>query len=110
MVLVPAGEFEMGDGEFDPLRHVYVDAFFIDVYEITTGRFANFLTANGGVAPPDYWEDVELERDSELPVIGVSWHDADAYCRWAGKRLPTDAEWEKAGRRHRFTQVPLGRR
>jgi formylglycine-generating enzyme required for sulfatase activity len=108
MVLVPGGEFQMGDGELDPLRHVHVDPFFIDVYEITTERFASFLTANGGIAPPDHWEDVKLERDRERPVIGVSWHDADGYCRWAGKRLPTDAEWEKAGRGTDSRKFPWG--
>jgi formylglycine-generating enzyme required for sulfatase activity len=97
-MLVPAGAFTMGDDEESPLREVFVDAFYLDKYEVTTSRYAKFLQATGSVRAPDYWEDVGQDRGGDLPVIGVDWHDADSYCRWAGKRLPTDAEWEKAAR------------
>jgi formylglycine-generating enzyme required for sulfatase activity len=97
-MMVPAGTFTMGDDEESPLREVFVDAFYLDKYEVTTSRYAKFLQATGSVNAPDYWEDVGQDRGGDLPVVGVDWHDADGYCRWAGKRLPTDAEWEKAAR------------
>jgi formylglycine-generating enzyme required for sulfatase activity len=97
-MLVPAGNFAMGDDEEAPLREIYTDPFYIDKYEVTTKRYAKFLQATGSVRPPDYWEDARIDSSSELPVVGVDWHDAEAYCRWAGKRLPTEAEWEKAAR------------
>ncbi len=96
--LVPAGAFVMGDDEHAPMREVYVDSFYIDTYEVTTSRYAKFLAATGGIAPPDQWETLEPTKHANLPVIGVSWTDARAYCAWAGRRMPTDAEWEKAAR------------
>jgi formylglycine-generating enzyme required for sulfatase activity len=77
---------------------VYLDAFRIDRDEITTGRYAKFLAATGSVRPPEGWEALRLPKGSNLPVVGVDWADAAAYCAWAGRRLPTDAEWEKAAR------------
>jgi formylglycine-generating enzyme required for sulfatase activity len=97
-VLVPAGNFVMGDDESWPRHPLYLDAFNIDRFEITTGRFAKFLAATGANNVPDDWEQVAGEKSEEMPVIGVSWNDADAYCQWAGRRLPTEAEWEKAAR------------
>ncbi len=95
--LIPAGAFVMGDDEASPKREVYLDAFYIDKFEITLGRYAAFMKATGNVHSPEGWPD-DAERNADLPVVGVDWQDADAYCRWADRRLPTDAEWEKAAR------------
>jgi formylglycine-generating enzyme required for sulfatase activity len=103
MVSVPAGEFWMGSEESDayaaekPRRRVYLDAFRIDKYEVTNALYRRFIDARGHPTP-SYWNDNWNEPNQ--PVVGVSWDDANAYCSWAGKRLPTEAEWEKrrAGR------------
>jgi formylglycine-generating enzyme required for sulfatase activity len=97
-MLIVAGNFTMGDDEEAPLREIYVDAFYLDKYEVTTSRYAKFLQVTGSANPPEGWEEVNLESGGNLPVVGVDWRDADTYCRWAGKRLPTEAEWEKGAR------------
>jgi len=103
MVLVPAGEFTMGspDGvgekEEHPQHTVDLDAFYIDQYEVTTEQYAQFMSATGHSAP-EFWDQVDSSRDGKKPVIGINWDDAQTYCDWAGKRLPTEAEWEKAAR------------
>jgi formylglycine-generating enzyme required for sulfatase activity len=107
-VLVPAGSFIMGDDEVAPRREIYLDAFYIDRYEVTTGRYAKFLASTGSVRPPDEWDELDLNRGDELPVVGVDWNDATAYCKWAGRRLPTDAEWEKAARGTDERRYPWG--
>ena len=108
MTLVAAGEIAMGDGEWSPQRTVYVDAFYIDDYKTTTARYAKFLAATPGFAPPHGWDTVDLQRDGELPVVGVSWQEAQAYCRWVGKRLPSEAEWERAARGTDARTYPWG--
>jgi sulfatase modifying factor 1 len=111
MVLIPAGIFQMGsnDGASDerPLHGVHVDAFYLDKYEVTTERYARFLEATGR-KPPDRWQEVNHTFDWGRPVVGVDWHDADSYCRWAGKRLPSEAEWEKAARGTDNRKYPWG--
>jgi formylglycine-generating enzyme required for sulfatase activity len=106
--LVPAGTFAMGDGEYSPRREIFLDAFYIDRFEITTGRYAKFLAATGSVRLPDEWESLDPGAASELPVVGVDWNDAAAYCAWAGRRLPTEAEWEKAARGSDGRRYPWG--
>lgn len=108
LVRIAGGVFTMGDDEFFPMREVYVNPFYIDAVEITTGRYAKFLAQNGSLAAPDEWESVDLEKQGELPVVGVSWNDAEAYCQWAGKRLPTEAEWERAARDSDQRMYPWG--
>ena len=107
-VLVPAATFTMGDGEESPLRTIHVDAFYLDRFEVTTERFAKFLEATGAISPPDGWDDAKAATARELPVVGVDWREADAYCRWAGKRLPTEAEWERAARGAEARTYPWG--
>ncbi len=106
-MLVPAGPFVMGDDEHSPLREVHLDAFYIDKFEVTLARYAAFLKATGGVQPPDGWPR-DAATHAELPVVGVAWDDAEAYCRWAGKRLPTESEWEKAARGSDQRRYPWG--
>ena len=100
MALIPAGTFEMGsndgrDGE-KPVHTVSLDAFYIDTYPVTNAQYKKFIEA-GGHDKPRLWGDKRFNRPDQ-PVVGVTWYDAMAYCEWAGKRLPTEAEWEKAAR------------
>ena len=108
LVRIEGGVFTMGDDEFFPMREVYVSPFYIDAVEVTTARYAKFLEANGALAPPDEWERVDLKKNGDLPVVGVSWNDADAYCQWVGGDLPTEAEWERAARDGDQRKYPWG--
>lgn len=106
--LISSGVFIMGNDEDSPRREVFVDAFYLDKYEVTVARYAAFVKASGNVGAPEEWNTVDVERDAELPVIGVDWQDANGYCQWAGRRLPTEAQWEKAARGSDERKFPWG--
>jgi formylglycine-generating enzyme required for sulfatase activity len=128
LACVPAGEFKMGseDGDSDekPVHTVYLDAYWIDLTEVTNAMFQQFILATGYRTSAenegwgyvinlntDQWEQINgadwqhprgsgssLEGLEQHPVVQVSWEDAAAYCEWAGRRLPNEAQWEKAAR------------
>jgi formylglycine-generating enzyme required for sulfatase activity len=111
LVFVPAGPFEMGVSPADsaagpdefPRRTVYLDAYWMDQTEVTNGMYT-LCVQEGGCEPlaigvsltrNDYFDNLSY---GEYPVVNVNWEQAAAYCTWAGRRLPTEAEWEKAAR------------
>ena len=102
MKLIPAGEFTMGsyDGEEDeqPVHRVWLDAFYLDRHEVTNAEYKHFLDVAGRKPPYNWIGGVYPRGLAEQPVCVVTWDDAADYARWAGKRLPTEAEWEKAAR------------
>jgi serine/threonine-protein kinase len=124
---VPAGEFIMGSDDEDaktsieggvafpenPVGVVYLDGFWIDQYEVTNRQYAQCVESAGCSPPwapfsetrPKYYDNPEF---SDYPVIYVDWSMARAYCVWAGRRLPTEAEWEKAARGTDGRKYPWG--
>ena len=111
MVLIPAGPFPMGsqDGlpNERPEHTVMLDAYYIDRYEVTLSLYRKFLEAGKHNSPPT-WDDEAAMTVGDRPAIGMRWDSAAAYCQWAGKRLPTEAEWEKAARGTDGHRYPWG--
>jgi formylglycine-generating enzyme required for sulfatase activity len=128
MAMIPAGPFMMGSRatashvgfhvgvDEVPMHEVVLPAFYLDRTEVTNAQYAKFLQVSGRPLPadpkdPDYyrWKGPTPPAGQEqYPVMYVNWYDAQAYCEWAGKRLPTEEEWEKAARGTDQRQWPWG--
>lgn len=126
MALIEGGIYEMGSrrslqelnpgellhhdrhslGPENPAHNVHVDAFSIDIYEVTNADYQEYVKATGAKQPA-YADNPDFNGPRQ-PVVGVSWKEAVKYCKWKGKRLPTEAEWEKASRGKRRVIYPWG--
>jgi formylglycine-generating enzyme len=111
MILIPAGPFTMGSNDGLPAERpehsVTLDAYFIDRYEVSLQLYGTFLQEAQHDAPST-WDDEAYMTVGDRPAVGMAWADAAAYCSWAGKRLPTEAEWEKAARGTDGRRYPWG--
>ena len=130
LVYVPANSFEMGSnsGDLDesPVHSVSLSAFWMDQTEVTNGMFANFLNVSGNkteggttwldLNDPLAWMSDQngvwqaLIGKDDYPIVGVSWYGAKAYCEWAGRTLPTEAQWEYAAKGDADLRFPWGSR
>ncbi len=118
MLLIPEGCFKMGTDNVgteqfqgfpneSPEHTVCLKPYYIDQFEVTIALYAKFLEETK-YDPPSLWDDEAVATAGDRPVVGVTWTAAEAYCKWAGKRLPTEAEWEKAARGTDGRRYPWG--
>lgn len=126
MVLIPGGIYPMGSqkslrelipgelfnidrhmlGPEDPAHNVEVDSYYIDIHEVTHGAYLAFVKTTSA-KKPRFSDDPDFNGNNK-PVVGISWKEAQSYCKWKGGRLPTEAEWEKASRGKRSINYPWG--
>lgn len=112
MAYVPGGEFVMGSDDGDefsrPAHHVRIAPYFIDLTEVTNEEYGKFIASSAHSPPPEWKGGVYPDGQDRFPVTGVTWYDAIAYAQWAGKRLPTEEEWEFAARGSDGRTYPWG--
>ncbi|MBI5598607.1 MAG: SUMF1/EgtB/PvdO family nonheme iron enzyme [Deltaproteobacteria bacterium] len=112
MVYIPPGEFLMGSDDRlrdeKPALVVYVEGFYMDRYEVANRDYKRFIDSTSRTPPENWTKGLWPPDKGNHPVIFVDWHDADAYCRWRGARLPREVEWEKAARGTDGRRYPWG--
>ena len=111
MVWIPGGTFTMGSDLFDiegPIREVHVDGFWIDRFPVTHHEYLGYVQQSGAAALPDWPDEGPGAALADYPVERVTWNEARDYAAWCGKRLPTEAEWEKAARGDDAREWPWG--
>lgn len=112
VVLIPAGPFIMGENftkkSLGPRHEVNLPDFYIDKYHVTNAHYQDFVNARGWRLPSHWANGTYPRGKTNHPVAFVSWSDAGAFCAWAGKRLPSEAEWEKAARGTEGRMFPWG--
>ena len=118
LIFIPAGSFTMGGRPYEgvtrrlsegPVHSVYLDSFYIDACEVTNELYDGFVWATEGREPRGRHDESMADYFApQNPVVGISWYEAAEYCNWAGLRLPTEAEWEKAARGMNGRNYPWG--
>jgi formylglycine-generating enzyme required for sulfatase activity len=106
MALVPAGEFIYGSGEGE--RNITLDAFYIDIYEVTNGKYKEFVAATKRKEPRGWFIYGYKKSEADYPMTLVNYKDAREYCEWAGKTLPSEQQWERAARGTDGRRYPWG--
>ena len=128
VIYIPAGSFLFGTDKKDllgealslglpkpwyidegPEQDIFLKAFYIDRYEVTNRRYKAYIDDLNAI-PPKHWEKSEFpDGQEEFPVVNVTWYDASNFCQWAGKKLPSEKQWEKAARGETGNKYPWGR-
>ncbi len=100
MILIPAGEFVLGSNNYLPNEQIeqklYLPDYYIDKYEVTNAQYYRFCQATNRSMPASPWWDEKYFSNPDMPIVGITWNDANAYANWANKKLPNESEWEKA--------------
>jgi len=111
LLYVPGGEYLLGADDITedekPVHRVVLSPFWIAKYPVTNEQYERFLRSHPEAARPQYWDDQQFNQPNQ-PVVGVSWEEAQAYCRWAGVHLPSEAQWEAAARGTDGRRYPWG--
>lgn len=111
LLYVPGGEYTLGADDISyeekPVHRVVLSPFWIAKYPVTNEQYSRYLSANPGTREPGHWADKRFNQPQQ-PVVGVSWEEAKAYCRWSGLRLPSEAQWEAAARGADGRRYPWG--